>query len=107
MDFLVGRRAKCDGENVSLNEEYVSRGRIATGAAWLLAFLALSVGWLFFWTGWLGDEVLIMCAATTGFCAALAAALQVRTYMVRMAALIRSTIGLERPGNAGSVHSIR
>ena len=79
-----------------MNEAFVSRC-----AVWASVFWAKSVGLLAaVWVAaahHVGMEWVIALATTFVFTATIAATIQVRSYMVRLCAVIRATAGIEAP----------
>ena len=81
-----------------MNEDLVSRGSVVAGAAWLVVAGLLAAAWLVMLLS-PSRGVALLLAATACASSAVAAVLQMRTYVVRICVVIRSTANLapERP----------
>ena len=79
-----------------MEENYVSKGQVLAWLAWAIAAGLLFSAWAVILLLDVGEHVAGMLAASASLMAAFAVALQVRTYFVRMAGLIRSRDGCDR-----------
>lgn len=79
-----------------MNDQYVSRCAVYAWSAWAIAGVLLGIVWYAAAESIRPPWLLALCL-TTCFAIGIAVTLHVRSYMVRLCALVRTTAGLSTP----------
>lgn len=90
-----------------MHDEYLNKGKVITLGIWSIVVVLLLAGWVTILVSPDHARVAGMLAATACSTSALAAALQIRCYAVRLSCLMRTTAGLRESGLLEGLRPVR